>query len=246
MKKIVLMGLLLMTLSYSPALCESLRIVTDYYPPFSYEKNGEIKGISSQIVKAVLKEAGMEATISQYPFKRAYTMTRRGKNIFEYCVVRTPEREPLFQWIGIVGPAVQVLFTSENKNIQIRKPEDLRNYKIGTVLEDVVDQYLSSRKDELDLQLDRISDYKLNMKKLMKGRFDLWGGNKLVGIHLAKELGYKETDIKEVYTFSELTDHYYLVTGLETSGEIVQKLRNAFETIHNNGTYQKIIDEYFE
>ncbi len=246
MKKVCLITVLAVMCFINSTFGQKLQIAMDYYPPFSFEENGEIKGLSTLVVRAALKQAGMEAIIKQYPFARAYNMTQKTENIFEYCVVKTPERKPLFKWIGIVGPAVQTIFAPKDKNIKIGKPEDLKGYRIGTVIEDVVDQYLFARKDSSGLQLDRVSSYKSNMKKMLKGRVDLWGGNKLVGYYLAKELGYSENDIKPVYTIDELTDHYYLVTGLKTSDKIVEKLRKAFEVIHNNGTYKKIVDEYFK
>lgn len=229
-----------------PVFGETLQIAMDYYPPFSYEENGEIKGLSTEVVKAVIREAGMKAVIKQYPFARAYKMTQQHENIFEYCVVRTPEREPLFKWVGIVGSATQGIFALKDKDINIGKPEDLGKYRIGTVIEDVVDQYLTARKDKLGLKLDRISSYKSNMKKLLTGRVELWAGNELVGFYLAKELGYAKTDINAVYRIEELTAHYYLATGQKTSDKLVQKLRAAFETVRKNGTYQKIVDSYFK
>lgn len=236
---------MLVLVFWNAAFSEPLKVIMDYYPPFSYEENGEIKGISTQVVRAVLKEAGIETGIKQYPFARAYQMSQKEKNIFEYCVVRTPERENLFQWVGAVGPAIQAILALKDRDIRIEKMEDLNKYSIGTVLEDVIDQYLRKHEQKLGLKLDRVADYELNMNKLFMKRFDLCGMNKLVGMYLAKKLGHSENDIKSVYTIEELTGDYYLVTGLKTPPETVKKLRTAFETVHSNGTYQKILDGYF-
>lgn len=244
MKKIIFLSLLLTTLSSNFVFCQTLQIVMDYYPPFSHKENNEIKGISTQVVNAALKEAGIRASIKQYPFIRAYKMTQKNKDIFEYCVVKTKERTPLFKWVGIVGPATQILFALKDRNIHIEKNEDMKGYRIGVVSEDVVDQYFSARQDKLGIKLDRVASYELNMKKLFKGRFDMWAGNELVGLYLAKKLGYNKEDIEVVYTIDELTDYYYLVTGPKTSDALFQKMHTAFETIHSNGTYQGIIDKY--
>jgi len=245
MRKTLCLTSMLVLVCLNAAFGQALKVIMDYYPPFSYEEKGEIKGICTQVVKAVLKEAGMETAIKQYPFARAYKMTQKEENVFEYCVVRTPERENLFQWIGVVGVAEQGLLALKDKDIRIEKMEDLIKYSIGTVLEDVVDQYLRKHGQGLGLKLDRVADYELNMNKLFMKRFDLCGMNKLVAMYLAKKLGHSENDIKSVYTIEELTGEYYLVTGLKTPPETVKKLRAAFETIHSNGTYQKIIDGYF-
>jgi polar amino acid transport system substrate-binding protein len=245
MRKTLCLTSMLVLVCWNAAFSEPLKVIMDYYPPFSYEEKGEIKGISTQVVKAVLKEAGMETAIKQYPFARAYQMTQKEENVFEYCVARTPEREKLFQWVGVVGPAIQAILALKDRDIRIEKMEDLKKYSIGTVLEDVIDQHLRKHEQQLGLKLDRVADYELNMNKLFMKRFDLCGMNKLVGMYLAKKLGHSENDIKSVYTIEELTGDYYLVTGLKTPSETVKKLSAAFESVHSNGTYQKIIDGYF-
>lgn len=225
---------------------DPLQIVMDDYPPFSYEEKGEIKGLSTQVLKAALDKAGLTAKITQYPFARAYAMTQEGKNIFEYCVARTPEREKLFQWIGIVAIADHGLLSLKGKEVKITKFEDLKNYFIGTVYEDLVDQYLRVRVSQYGLRLDRVSTYELNMKKLLNKRFDLYGGNFIVGRYFAQKLGGASDSVKEVYKFNDLSVPYYLVTGPATDPELVKKLKAAFDEIHRNGTYQSIADKYFK
>ncbi len=245
MKKALCLTVMFILVCWNAAFGEQPKIIMDYYPPFSYEENGEIKGISTEVVRAVLKEAGIDTAIKQYPFARAYQMSQQEENVFEYCVVRTPEREKLFQWVGVVGPAIQALFALKDRDIRIEKLEDLSRYTVGTVLEDVVDQYLRKYEQKLGLKLDRVADYELDMNKLFMKRFDIAGMNQLVGLYLAKKLGYSEMDIKVVYTIDDLRGEYYLVTGLKTPAETVKKLSAAFETVHKNGTYRKILDEYF-
>jgi len=245
MRKTLCLTSMLVLVCLNAAFGQALKVIMDYYPPFSYEEKGEIKGISTQVVKAVLKEAGMETAIKQYPFARAYKTTQKEENVFEYCVARTPEREKLFQWVGVVAVAEHGLLALKDRDIRIEKPEDLNKYSIGTVMEDVVDQYLRKHEQKLGLKLDRVADYELNVNKLFKKRFDLCGMNKLAAMYLAQKLGHSADDIGLVYAIGELTAEYYLVTGLKTPPETVKKLSAAFETVHSNGTYQKIIDGYF-
>lgn len=76
--KIIILLLALITgilFKSGEANCESLQVVMDYYPPLNEEK-GEILGLGTQVLKAVLKAGGLNANISQYPFARAYAMTQ--------------------------------------------------------------------------------------------------------------------------------------------------------------------------
>lgn len=241
---LILIAIMLSIFKSEDVNAETLQVVMDDYPPLSYEKNGEIKGLSTQVLTAALNVAGLKANISQYPFARAYAMTQEGTNIFEYCVARTPEREKLFQWVGIVGVGDHGLLALKDSKIEIKQFEELSNYYIGTVYEDLVDQYLRVRVSQYNLRLDRVSSYELNMKKLLNNRFDLYGGNILVGKYFAQKLGTGNDGVKEIYTFKDLAVPYYLVTGPSTSPELVKKLREAFDEIHRNGTYQKIVKSY--
>ena len=226
---------------------EPLRITLDPYPPFEYAENGEAKGIGSEVVKAALQEAGLEATFTEYPFVRAYNMLKANQEaIFYYSLVRTPEREALFQWVGVVAPAKQSLLALKDKAITIEKLDDLKNYTIGSTNEDVVDQYLLAREQQLGLQLDRNASYETNIKKLFGKRVDVWAGNHYVGLYLAEKQGHRADDLKVVYTFDELQGEYYLAASLSTPAETIEKLRAAFEKIHSDGTYDNIVNAYFE
>lgn len=247
-KFLAFFGILLLGMGTgTPAFPERLHIAIDDYPPFEYEEHGVAKGIGTQVVEAVLKEADLQADFTLYPFARAYSMVTQGEEpVLYYSLVRTPQREALVQWVGVVAPAEQVLLGLKGRHFQISSPDDLKKYSIGTVLEDIVDQHLRSREAALGLHLDRAASYENNIKKLMRGRFDTWGGNRLVGLYLLERLGHRRSEVQVVYEFKELQGEYYLVANKTVPGAIVRQLQAAFAKIHADGTYQKIIREYLE
>ncbi|MCP4160824.1 MAG: hypothetical protein GY760_12190 [Deltaproteobacteria bacterium] len=54
-------------LAASIVYAESLEIVTEEFPPFNYTENGKITGCSTEVVEAVLKEAGIKGNPVSYP-----------------------------------------------------------------------------------------------------------------------------------------------------------------------------------
>ncbi|MCP3930582.1 MAG: transporter substrate-binding domain-containing protein, partial [Bacteroidetes bacterium] len=84
------------------SLCfaEEYKVLTENLAPVHYEENGTVKGIATEIVLEIFKEAGMQPNFSVYPWKRAYHMTLNNKNTFIYTINRTENRESLFRWIG--------------------------------------------------------------------------------------------------------------------------------------------------
>ena len=51
---------------------EELPIVTAEFPPFKYEKSGQIVGSDTEIIEQVFNRIGYAAKITVMPFKRAY------------------------------------------------------------------------------------------------------------------------------------------------------------------------------
>jgi polar amino acid transport system substrate-binding protein len=84
----------------APAPAGPLKIMTEDWPPFNYEKNGEIKGISVAIVRAIQKDIGDDAPIQIMPWNRAYVLTLHTPDTALFSVVRIEEREALFKWVA--------------------------------------------------------------------------------------------------------------------------------------------------
>jgi polar amino acid transport system substrate-binding protein len=222
-----------------------LDMLTDDFPPYSFAENGRISGICMDMVHAALKDHPYTLTIQLFPFARAYATTRDGKNIFEFCVARTPEREDLFHWIGPVGPTAEGLLSlASRKDIRLTEARDMAAFQIGTVIEDVVDQYLTARQEAMGLQLQRVSTYRQNMRKLMAGRIDLWAGNLIVGFQLARELGYDPSLLRAVHFFPELDSDYYLVTGKKSDPILVEELTKIFDAFVVSGHYGRMAEAF--
>jgi polar amino acid transport system substrate-binding protein len=81
-----------------------LKIITENAPPNSYIENGSLKGVSVEIVRAVLKEIGMEGhRIIMYPWARGYLMLKTQNNIVLFPTSRTRYREKMFKWAGPIS-----------------------------------------------------------------------------------------------------------------------------------------------
>lgn len=236
---VVLFALLLKTEVYSS---EVLVILYDPYPPYEYEENGEAKGVGIEVVKAALKKANLKAEFKLYPFARAYKMVTEGeRQVFYLSLARTPERERLVQWVGVVAPSTQALLSLNKRKIQISSYEDLKKYTIGVVTEDIVDQHLRSFEKSHSLKLERVPTYKQNANKFLMERIDLWGGNELVAHYYANQMSHEKNLFNVAWEFKELRTDYYLVANRAVRREVFDALQLGFQKIHADGTYKKII-----
>ncbi len=113
---------------------EKLTIVTDIWPPYVTSENGVIGGTSTEIIEESLSQSGIEYEIVLLPWARAYEMALNTKNIAIYTIVRTNNREHLFQWVSEIHPSDPIYFYSFDKNRPAPSNlEELKNYKISVV-----------------------------------------------------------------------------------------------------------------
>ena len=59
-----------------------------------------MKGASTDVVRAVMDEAGLRYTIEVLPWTRAFDAARHERNTFIYSVARTQDREGQLLWVG--------------------------------------------------------------------------------------------------------------------------------------------------
>jgi polar amino acid transport system substrate-binding protein len=239
-------GLLLglaVCLSLGAAAADELRIVTEELPPYNMTRDGQVTGLSTEVVRAVLKEAGLQASIQSMPWARAYDIALHAENVLIYSITRTARREKLFKWVGLVAPTHWYLFSRADKPLRLKTLDDARGYQIATVNEDAGEQYLVAQGFVLGKQLQSSSRYELNYEKLRLGRVDLWIANELNAMYLVRQAGDDPAEV--MHRALPLTDlgstgGLDMAFSLKTPDALVERFRKALETIKQNGTYASL------
>jgi polar amino acid transport system substrate-binding protein len=62
-----------------PVRAQDIMIVTEEFPPYNYSDNGRAQGLSSEVVQAVLAQAGLAAEFLFLPWARAYLTAQNTK-----------------------------------------------------------------------------------------------------------------------------------------------------------------------
>jgi len=218
-------------------LWEGCKIVTEEFPPDTYldTKDGQVKGILTDVVRSALKELNADIPITIHDWTEAYDMTLNGENVFIFAMCRTKERENQFKWISRLGANDITVYSPAKRNYQITSINDLKNYKIATVADDVAEESIMEQgiKDNLV----RAESQESAIEKVVKGQADL-----LItalsdeGIeNILKEKNLTKA-LKKILTLDDLRSAYYIATGLKTSDEKVNLMRKAFEKVQNSQT----------
>lgn len=221
---------------------EPVKIITEEFPPYNYTDQGQITGLSTDVVNAVLKELKLQGAIQSLPWARAYDTAKSASGVLIYSIGRTPEREPLFKWVGVIAPTDYYLYALPGKALKIDSLEMAKPYQIGTVNQDVGEQFLLARGFVKGQNLQSSVKYELNYQKLKMGRVDLWIMNELTARHLARQAGDDPAKtLAKVYRISDLSSEgYYMAFGSQTPDATVALFRKGLEAIKKNGTFEAL------
>ncbi|TWE07759.1 amino acid ABC transporter substrate-binding protein (PAAT family) [Pseudomonas sp. AG1028] len=85
------------------ARAEPYQIVTEEWAPYNYQQGDQLTGMATDIVQAIMMLTGDSFDVVMVPSMRSsLVLTNRPRTIM-YSMFRTPEREPLYKWVGPIA-----------------------------------------------------------------------------------------------------------------------------------------------
>ena len=237
---IIWLGLAIPVLAAS---LDELTFITEQYPPFNYERDGEVQGLSVAVFAALLQHTGSTMTtadVQVLPWARGYETVQARPNTVLFSTIRTEARESLFKWVGPITPDRIVLLARQGQDIELPSIAHLNESNLKTVVirRDIGEQRLQ----EAGVNPERIRTASANrsaLDMLAQGRVDLWAYGEEAAYWLAAENGYAAEDFKAVYVLSE--DHLYFALHPDTDDALVAAMQSALDELHANGAIADIM-----
>ncbi|MBF0266609.1 MAG: ABC transporter substrate-binding protein [Gammaproteobacteria bacterium] len=221
----------------------SLKLITEIFAPFQYQEGKKNKGIAIEIVKAIQKEIQDNSKIKVYPWSRGVRIVSKKKNAALFSMLRTPEREDKYQWIGPLTSMKMVFFKRTGSDIQIKNMEDAKKVNKVGVTRNVGNHQMMISKGFKNLDVLQEGADEQNIKKLVKGRIDLWPSLKMAGLYQARKMGLtgQIEAVEDVVAFS---GDMYIAVNKDTDQQLIQKWQDAFDRLKKQGVIDKIIETY--
>ncbi|POQ99176.1 hypothetical protein AU468_10505 [Alkalispirochaeta sphaeroplastigenens] len=227
-------------------VAEELRVVASgSFPPYVYtDDRGELTGITTEFVRAVLERARIPEKITQYPVSRAMHLVREEPRVMIMTVFRTPEREEAFHWIAPSSPPItSVLFSlARRDDIRLETLDDARPYRVGVVRGNNLHELLLARGFSEPAQLDSVVRNDQNISKLFHDRIDLMAGREMPTAVEIQDLGLSWEEITPVLTLD--SDVVWMACSPDTPEDMVLRLRTAARELHQEGVLEEIHRRY--
>jgi len=155
---------------------DKVQVVTESWYPYNYlDKNGNVVGQSTETIKAILADAGVEYSIKLYPWARALNHASKRTNTLIYSILRTPKREKLYHWfcpISAIQPH-KIYKLASRKDITVDSEQEIKKYSISVTRNTFLHQYMLDigLVDGVNLQIN--SNDAIDTKMFFAGRVDL-------------------------------------------------------------------------
>lgn len=105
---------------------EALKLYTEEYPPITFSRDGRAAGLAVEIVEDIMKRLGTPLPIEVVPWARGYRAATTEPNVGLFATTRTPERDPLFHWVGPVASTRAYLYVRRGQGLRISSLEQAR------------------------------------------------------------------------------------------------------------------------
>jgi len=242
--KVIIMCLALIAMQVGNIRAEELTIITEQSPPLNYtvggDETGEVTGLSTEIVQAIMEKVGVRSSIRVMPWARGYDMAQKGPMVALYSTTRTEARESLFKWVGPLASKRWVFMARKGSGITLKSLDEAKKVgSIGTYKDDAKEQFL---KEQGFVNMDSASNLVSNLKKLMAGRNDLWIVDVDESRSLAKQEGIDPDELEEVFPVREA--FLYIAFSQDVSDDLIATWQAAYDELKAEGVVEQITAKY--
>ena len=241
--------MLSVTLSGAAMAQSAFTIMTEELPPFNFEQEGVVQGISADVLMRLMDMVGNQierSSIQIVPWARGYNKVLEEPGTVLFSMARTEQREPLFTWVGPITDLTLGLIAPKEKKILINSIEDAKGYRIGSIRDGAPEQLVIKAGIE-ESSLDRISQPDLNIKKLQAGRIDMFAFNVPTTFYLMIQMGLDPNDYEVVYTLKEA--QLYFAFHHDMDAAFIARMNTALEELKQpdstgKSEFDRIVETY--
>ncbi|MGD9009967.1 MAG: transporter substrate-binding domain-containing protein [Desulfobacteraceae bacterium] len=246
MKRFAICLLLLSVIIVGNANAQTLTIYTEEFPPFNFTEKGKITGVSTEIVRHVMADTGIQYRIQSLSWKETYQRAQEEPNSLIFSISRNKSREKLFKWIGIIVPTSYFVMALKSRtDIKVESLADMKKYKIGTTMDDIVESWLISKGFDTGDFYRSSGDNatQKNFMNLLNKKIDVCPFPDAVAYHIVRKAGHANPGLllQKTFPIEELSGGYHMAAGLKTPDSVVFQISQALRRFKQSDDYYKIL-----
>ncbi|KJZ62191.1 substrate-binding periplasmic protein [Pseudomonas fluorescens] len=232
MKRIA--GCLLFFLTFT-AVAADLNLFTDNHPPLHFQQGNQLVGFGVDVVQALAERTGDQVHLQQVPLLRALHVATTEPATGVFTVLRTAEREGLYQWVGPLMDVETALY-STNTQQPVRSLQDAASLsRIAVPRKWLAYDYL--RKQGLN-NLYGVETPEQMMRLARLGRIDFVVVDTLSIATLAREEGLAPSQLH--YQMPLMKQGTYIAFSPQTDAHQVARWQQALDEMNRDGRLEQL------
>lgn len=234
--RILMCAALFLPLSIS---AQTLTVYTEDLPPYQIKKrSGEITGFSAELIRALFQRANLKANIRMVPWARAYNSALKQKDTLIISMVRTPEREGLFHWIGQVDKLEYYFYRLSNRDdIELTSFEQAKNYRIGVGANSFEYEKLTYLGFPYVVS---VPTYNQLMAMLKANRYDLFFSADRTFKGMLENSNSAPESFETAFLISSINQQMYIAMNKSSDPKLVKRLTIAYQQLNESGEVERL------
>jgi polar amino acid transport system substrate-binding protein len=214
---------------------QQLQVIGAARPPYIIESNGLGTGPAIELLQILARRVGADPTVRILPFQRALMALEQGNTLYP-ALLRTPQRENRFIWIGEVYVDRAVFFTRRDKAPigSLAAARELARVSVmrGSELQGMLQSFGLEDFETTNSEID-------NARLLHAGRIDGWFALRAVGRATWAQLQFDPAELQAGEAFA--TVPFWIAGSADLPEQTVAALRAAYRATRADGRYRRII-----
>jgi polar amino acid transport system substrate-binding protein len=226
-----------------PAAGEELEMQAIVYPPLVYAEGDRLWGVAPEVVGEIQKLVGDHNTLHEVPWLRAYKKAQDEPRHAIFAIVRIPEREKLFKWVGPIFGEGDYFYKRRGNPLTIDTLDDARRVARIAVRKDGYTHQALAAKGFTNLDVG--PTYDSSYKKLLEGRVDLVLMGEFTHFSMVEHAGINPAEFERTeFKFAESSA--WLAFSRDVPDELIAEWQQALDTLKASGVYDEIMARNFK
>ncbi|HBJ78445.1 MULTISPECIES: basic amino acid ABC transporter substrate-binding protein [Fusobacterium] len=235
--KSLVMGAMVLSLSVTAFAKEKIYVGTNAeFPPFEYLENGEIKGFDMELVNEIGKILDADIKIVDMAFDGLLPALQMKK--VDLVIAGMTANEERMKTVSFTQPyytASQVIIVKEG-NDSIKSFNDLKGKKVGVMLGFTGDMVVSEIEG---VKIERFNASYAGIMALQAGKVEA------VVLDSEPAKNYVAQNKGLVLADADAEQEEYAIAVRKNDKALLEKVEKALKEIKENGTYDKLLQKYF-
>ncbi|MFB3241118.1 transporter substrate-binding domain-containing protein [Aeromonas salmonicida] len=222
----------------------NIQAVTEELPPYNYrDRDGLVTGLSVDLLQRMVDRSKLSLDskgVQLLPWARAYQMALHQPNTVIFSIVRLPEREDLFHWVGPIAPRTLWFYRlAKREEVTASHLSELAPWRIAVVRNSAAARELA----EMGLNLVLVHDEDDKFRMMLRRRADIAPALQMGAAYHIESLGHSYSDFVPLFQYQD-TKQFYFAFSLETDEAIIKALQGTLDSMRADGTYDEITQKW--